>query len=163
MTYGSDDGFETESQAGLGNSKLFWWSVVGGWTMIVIGIAGAIGNARLTKPVEWGAWIIGGAVVHDGVIAPLVLGFGAVLRRKVPQPFRAPLTAGLVLTGLLVVATFPIFSGLGVRDDNPSHLPRDYWMGVGIMLGIVWLGTGALLWRAWRRQRPEAEVGRWRR
>lgn len=155
MNSGSGSGLEAQSRSALGNSKLFWASVIGGWTLIVIGIAGAIGNARHTKPVEWGAWIIGAAVVHDGVIAPLVLGVGATLRHRLSPRSRTALTAGLIVTGLIVVATVPIFSGLGVREDNPSHLPRDYWTGLGITLGSVWLGAGALLWRSWRRSSPD--------
>lgn len=136
--------------ATLGRSKLFWASVVAGWALIVVGVVGAIGNARHTKPVEWGIWILGAAVVHDGVIAPIVFLAGAALRRVATKGVRTTLTAGLVVTALTVVATFPIFSGLGVRADNPSHLPRDYWTGLGIVLGIVWLATAALLLRAWR-------------
>jgi hypothetical protein len=139
-------------RATLGRSKLFWASAVVGWTIIVAAIIGAVGNARHTKPLEWGAWIIGGAVLHDAVMAPIVFVFGGILRRGAPRRLRATITAGLTVTALVALATFPIFSGLGVRSDNPSHLPRDYWTGLGIVIGILWVGVGAVLVRTWRRR-----------
>jgi hypothetical protein len=105
-------------------------------------------NAGRTKPPELARWLVGSAIVHDGLIAPLVFAAGVLVARAVPPGIRRFVQAGLVITGMLVLATFPFVGGFGKRPGNPSALPLDYGLGLLVVLGSVWLVVAALAARA---------------
>lgn len=115
----------------------------------VLGI-GAIGygalriltDAKDTHPLALVRWLIGSLLVHDIVIAPVVLGVGWLLGRLVPGRPRAFVQAGLVTGGLI--------SALGVlliwRQGKTSArslalLQQDYALNLLVLLAIVAAGT----------------------
>ena len=132
------------------------------WTLTLLGVAiigfGAFGiwthrgdgvlDLRL-RP--WLTWFVGAIVLHDLVIAPIVLLIGRGLRFVRPRLLRGPLQVGLALTALLTLMAFPLLRGYGARAVSPSQLPRDYVSGWLVLLAAVW--AGCALW-AWWRQHP---------
>lgn len=124
--------------ASRGRSRLFWPLVGVGWAVILFGAAGMLRNAGRTKPPELARWLVGSAIVHDGLIAPLVFAAGVLVARAVPPGIRRFVQAGLVITGMLVLATFPFVGGWGRQPDNPSALPGNYGLGLGAVLSVVW-------------------------
>ncbi|WP_228942051.1 hypothetical protein [Nocardioides sp. Leaf374] len=102
-------------------------------------------------------WAVSGVVLHDAVLAPLVLVLVAVGVRVVPRPFRAPTTVGLVLLGSLTLLAVPVLGRFGERADNPTLLDRDYTAGWLAVAGLVLLGVvvaGLLRRRAQRAAGP---------
>ncbi|HZK52150.1 MAG TPA: hypothetical protein VFD47_11370 [Actinomycetota bacterium] len=132
--------------------RIFWICAVLGWLVMAYGVWGLVDNATLTNPEQWIRWFIGSLVVHDFVIAPLTFAVGAFLVARVPRRMRAPFQAGLIASAVIVLTTWPLVRGYGLRSDNPSALPNDYLGGLAMVLIAVWSVVAAVAWRA--RKRP---------
>ncbi|HVK21031.1 MAG TPA: hypothetical protein VM677_06700, partial [Actinokineospora sp.] len=95
------------------------------------------------------AWFVGGPVVHDAVVAPVVGGVGLLIASRISPRWRTPVLAGSVATGVLALLAVPLlWRPFGV-PDNPGLHDRDYWLGLGVSLAIVWaaVALGGLLTR----------------
>jgi len=86
-------------------------------------------------------WLASGVVLHDFVLAPLLLLLLALGGRAVPAAFRAPAVVGLVVLGTATVLAIPVLTGMGVRSDNPSLLNRNYTVGWLVLAGLVVLAV----------------------
>ena len=99
-------------------------------------------------------WLVSGVVLHDFVLAPLVLGLVVVGARLAPAVSRVPLAAALVVLGTATVFAIPVLGRFGARSDNPTLLDRDYTAGWLALAGVVLLATVvATLLRSRRQQR----------
>ncbi|CAN5626856.1 hypothetical protein BH20ACT23_BH20ACT23_01210 [soil metagenome] len=132
--------------------RVFWVCTALGWLVILYGVWGLFDNANRTHPEQWIRWFVGSLVVHDFVVAPLTFAVGALVMTRVPRPLRAPLQAGLITSAIIVLTTWPLVRGYGLRSDNPSALPNDYLTGLAMALAAVWSVVAAIAWRAWRRR-----------
>lgn len=124
------------------------------------GIYGLIHNSAQTQPAQWIRWFLGGLLVHDFVIAPLVFLVAAVLLARVPRRFKAVLQGASIASGILVLTTWPYVAGYGRRPDNPTLLPNDYLGGLLAILAVVWAIAGAIAF--WDRQVHRGEKRRTR-
>jgi hypothetical protein len=129
-----------------------WWTgLAAGGAVGLFGLAGLLRDATKTMPLVWLAWLAGLLLVHDYVLAPLVLLVGRRLRDRVPEAWRWPLQMGLVTSGVLVLASVPVLYGAGRRTQpgNASVLPGHYPFALAGVLLVVWLGVLALgIWRS---------------
>ncbi|OLR90309.1 hypothetical protein BJP25_02850 [Actinokineospora bangkokensis] len=111
----------------------------------------------------WGAWLavefgsasfrdawqglaifVGGPLLHDLLIAPVVGGVAVLIGRLVPR-WAGPVKAGVVASAVLALLAVPLlWRPFGV-PVNPGLHDRDYWAGLGIALGVVWVGVLAFL------------------
>ena len=91
-------------------------------------------------------WLAGGVVVHDFVLAPIVVGLGVVLFRLLPVRMRTPLVVAFVLWGSLTLIALPAMSGLGVRPDNPTLLDRSYVTAWAVLSGVTAVAVAAYAW-----------------
>ena len=119
---------------------------------MAFGIAGALVNARETQPVDLAGWFFGAAVGHDAVLAPAACLIGVALTRLVPGRLRAPIQAGLIVSGIVVLFSVPLVRRYGVRPDNPTVLFRDYGPALLVVLAGVWVSTAVLVALAARRR-----------
>ena len=85
------------------------------------------------------AWVIGGPVLNDAVIAPLTALLGFALSRLLPPRWRTPVIAGTVITAALAILAFPLLWRRygtppmpGLHDTNPVP-------ALTITLAAVWL------------------------
>jgi uncharacterized membrane protein YoaK (UPF0700 family) len=118
-----------------------------GAAVMAYGAIGLIGAAGFGASANVVAWLIGSDVAHDFVLAPLAYMIGAVAARLLPRPFRAPVQAALLTTGVLLIVVFPALRGYG-RDtvpDNPSVQPLDYTTSTLTALAVVWAAAGVWL------------------
>jgi len=132
--------------------RVFWICAVLGWLLIAYGVWGLFDNDTQTHPEQWIRWFVGSLVIHDFVIAPLTFAVGALLVARIPRPFRAPFQAGLISSAVIVLTTWPLLRGHGLRSDNPSALPNDYLTGLVMVLFAVWSVVAAVALRAWKRR-----------
>jgi hypothetical protein len=137
-----------------------WWTrlAVGG-AVGLFGVAGLLRDAAKTMPLVWLRWLVGLLLVHDFVLAPLVLLAGRRLRDWAPEAWRWPVRLGLITSGVLVLASVPVLVGLGRRTQphNASVLPGNYPLALAVVLSVVWLGVLALgIWGLprWRSPSP---------
>ena len=100
-----------------------------------------------------GVWLAGGVVLHDAVLAPLVVVVGAAASRLLPGHFRAVTAAAFLVWATLTVVLVPVLSGQGGKPDNDTILGRPYvlsWIVMTLLLAA--LAVGAAL----RRRRVRA-------
>jgi hypothetical protein len=136
-----------------------WLVILVGFGVMARAVVGVFAEAERTAPASWFTWLIGGALVHDLVVLPLVLlvgaGFASLGRPGLARSLRWAVAVGAVVT----VASFPVVARFGARSDNPTVLP----LPAGRNLVLVWVGLLAvavvvgLLWD--RRLRRAAGVG----
>jgi hypothetical protein len=86
-------------------------------------------------------WLASGVVLHDFVLAPLVLGLVALGGRFAPAASRVPAVAALVVLGSVTLLAVPVLGRFGARADNPTLLDRDYGAGWLALAGVVLLAT----------------------
>ncbi|MEU2078473.1 hypothetical protein [Streptomyces sp. NPDC013489] len=123
---------------------------VGGLGIALIGI-GAWRVAAQADPVGVVVWLAGAVVLHDGLIAPLVLAVGLLL---VGRAERGVLRGALIVAGSLTLVALPLLVRPGA-PPNPSALPLPYGRNLVIVLGVVaTVVAAAILVRRWR-ARPQ--------
>ena len=86
-------------------------------------------------------WLASGVVLHDFVLAPLVLGLVVLAARIVPAVGKVPAAVALVVLGTATVLAVPVLGRFGERPDNPTLLDRDYTAGWLALAGVVLLAT----------------------
>ena len=102
-----------------------------------------------------GAWLAGGVVAHDAVIAPLVIVVGALGVPRLPSAFRAPVVAGLVVLTTVTLMAVPVIGRFGAKADDHGLLNRPY---VALWLLFAALVVVAVVIASWvRRRSPRIE------
>ena len=129
------------------------WSL--GLVGVVVGLYGAwllLSRQSGDQLVSAAAWLVGGVVLHDVVMAPVVVVVVAVVGRLAPRPVRPPAAVLLVVVGSVTLLAVPVLGAFGRRSDNASLLDRDYWSGWLVLVGVLVLlvAVGSLVQR-WRR------------
>ncbi|MFE9560612.1 hypothetical protein ACFYM0_05835 [Streptomyces sp. NPDC006487] len=121
--------------------------LLGGAGLLLIAIGGRL-LADLPDPLDVLVWMGGAVVLHDGIIAPLVLVAGLAVAAV---PARGLVRGALLTAGVLVLVTLPLLLRPGT-PANPSALPLPYGRNLLLVLAAVAVAAGAT-----------AAVGRWRR
>ncbi|MEU5432812.1 hypothetical protein AB0G73_05480 [Streptomyces sp. NPDC020719] len=87
------------------------------------------------QPWDVVVWLVGAVVLHDGLIAPLVLLVGLGVAATRPG-VRGPLRAALLTAGCLTVIALPAILRPG-PVVNVTVLPLDYVRNWLVLLGVV--------------------------
>jgi len=122
---------------------LFWGSAAAGWALILWGVRGALHHRIDTRPGQLVRFLLGGALAHDLLLAPVVLLVGVAVARSVGGRRRAPLQAALFISGTLALFTYPELRGYAHALHNPTSLPHNYTADLIVVLGAVVVGTVA--------------------
>lgn len=130
----------------------FWIAFGIGVAVMTYGVRGLVDQAGTGTAGTVGRWIIGADLAHDLVLAPIAIAVGWVVGRLAPGWARAPIQAGLVATGVLLLVAWAPLRGYGraLVPDNPSVQPLDYRSALATVLAAVWIGVG--LWAVARRR-----------
>lgn len=131
-------------------------SVVGAGVLL-FGFGGLIVNADVTVPQNWGLYVLGGLVLHDGLLAPLAMAGGVVLGRLVPPRLRPPVQGGVLVSASLLLVAIPPWTGRGALPGNDSLLPQDYGSNLLVALAVVWAFVGVMVAVRARRPAPAPE------
>ncbi|MEU8256566.1 hypothetical protein AB0C06_20155 [Micromonospora inaquosa] len=84
-------------------------------------------------------WLIGGPVLHDVLVAPLVGVVGLTLSRLVTNRLRlAWVTAGLLASATLLLIAVPLLWRPPSAPPNPGLPDRNYPLGLAVGLAVVW-------------------------
>ncbi|MFH7597863.1 hypothetical protein WDV06_22545 [Streptomyces racemochromogenes] len=124
--------------------------VTGGFGLALAGWGGWL---LLRQPEPWriAVWLGGAVLVHDALVAPLVLAAAALAASAGLRPRGFPRAVLIVAGSLTVIALPPLLRPGGVA--NPTVLPLDYprnWLLAMAALALVALGHVAA--RAARRR-----------
>jgi hypothetical protein len=88
-------------------------------------------------------FLIGGPVLHDAVVAPIVGVVGLVISRRVGLFWRTPMRVGAAISGVLALLAVPALWRTYAAPANPGLDDRNYGLGLLIALVVVWLGVVA--------------------
>ena len=108
-------------------------------------LAGAYGawlllsRQDLTQLTSAAVWLAGGVVVHDFVLAPVVLVLVLLAGRVLPRHAHAPAAVVLVVLGAVSLLAVPVLGRFGARPDNPTLLDRSYGTGWLVLAALVLL------------------------
>lgn len=108
------------------------------------GVWAIVSTQRLASLPRTAGWLAGLLVLHDGVLAPALVVVGFVLARMLPGRARPLVTAGLVVSALVVAVALPLVLGLGTRNGDPSRLPLPYGRNLALLLAVVWPAVAVL-------------------
>jgi hypothetical protein len=154
------DPYATDPARPLASAAGPWWRwlfLVPGFAAVGWGAVGLLRDDRVPLP-AWLTWFVGSALVHDLVIAPLVVVVGALLARVLPRPARAPIVVGLVVSGVLTLVALPFILDL-TTSLEPGFLPLDYGRNLLLLIAGVMAvaGVWAVAATVRARRRPQAE------
>ncbi|MGI8645986.1 MAG: hypothetical protein ACR2JD_06675 [Nocardioides sp.] len=127
-----------------------------------LGLYGAflmLSRQQLDDWVEVGTWFVAGVVLHDFVLAPLVLLAGVVLLRILPAAARPASVVGLIVLGSVTLLAIPVLGGFGVKADNPTLFDRNYLAGWLVLAVVVGIGVGVGSWLHVRRTAESGGAG----
>ena len=131
-----------------------------GGLVLAYAVIGALGDADVKAGALF--FLAGVLVAHDGLLLPLTIVAGVILRRYAPPRLRPALQAALVISLAVTVVAFPLVLGRGRSADNPSLLPLHYGRGLLAIYAIIWSAALATVaTRSWRerRRRPQPPPG----
>jgi hypothetical protein len=117
-----------------------------GVVLALVGVWHLLGNgfADLAATV---AWLVGGVVAHDALIAPLVVLLGVGLLPRLPSWGRGPAVAGFVVLLTVTLTAVPVLGRFGAKPDDPWLLPRPYgalWLGFALVVVAAVVGASVL-------------------
>ena len=84
-------------------------------------------------------------IVHDAIIAPLVVLVGWLLGRLLPTVARGPLRAAAATSALVIAFAYPLVRRWGPRPSNSSTLPLHRGSNLFIVLSLVWFSTAVVI------------------
>jgi hypothetical protein len=100
-------------------------------------------------------WLVGGLVLHDGVLAMATVAVVWVGALTVPGRYRSAVAAAFLVLATVTLTAVPVLGRFGARADNPTLLDRDYVVGWLVLAAAVVAVTavGVLLRSRFRRPR----------
>lgn len=129
---------------------LFWASLAIGWAGIGFGAWSAWSHMGPSARASFALFVVGAALVHDVVVAPLAIVVGTVVARRTPRLARAAIGGALVVSGMITLAMWPVIRRYGEIADNPSFLPNPAGVALLFIVAGVWAVAGARILRARR-------------
>jgi hypothetical protein len=82
-------------------------------------------------------WLLGGVIVHDGLLAPLVVLVGVVASRMLRPGLRRIVAAGFIVWATVTVSAANVLLPVGGRPDNQSLMNRPYVLAWLAFTGCV--------------------------
>lgn len=102
-------------------------------------------------------WLAGGVVLHDAVLAPVVVLIGYAASRMLPGHFRSSTATAFLIWGTLSITFLPVLSGQGGKPGNDTILGKPYVLSWIVMtLVLVAYAVAVALWR--RRQMGSSDM-----
>ena len=133
----------------------FWISAAVGWAVVAWGVRGIFVHSFDTRPANLAKFVVGGVLLHDLLVAPLVILLGVLVARTVPGRARAVVQAALVVSAIVALFSYPLVRAYGHAANNPSSLPHNYGLNLLLILGMVWAAAAAVVFARLRRHRGD--------
>ncbi|HEY9395135.1 MAG TPA: hypothetical protein VIP58_13360 [Nocardioides sp.] len=116
-----------------------------------------VSRQDLGQIVEVAVWLAAAVVIHDGILAPVVLGLGWVGGRLLPRAVARGAVVVLVLLGPTLLVAIPVVGRFGAKPDNPTLLDRDYTQGLLVFAALCVCAGVAVALGELRSPQPTAE------
>jgi hypothetical protein len=135
-------GVDDAAASGAGErTRWFWLGMAAGWLLIAVGVGGMVVQRGRTQPLGLARYVLGFLLVHDLVVAPVVVAGGWLVTRLVPPVARGAVRGALALTALILVFSWPLLRRYGENATNDSALPLGYGHTVPTVIAAVWVGA----------------------
>lgn len=119
-----------------------------------LGVAGIVWGAWLVsddgfdKLQSTALWLVGVVLLHDAVLAPVVVVIGVLAARTVPRDHRAVAAVAFLLWGTVTLAVANVLSGVGGKPGMDSLLHRPYvgaWLALTAAMVAVAVVSAAMM------------------
>lgn len=127
----------------------------GGVAMLGYGAWGVLHGIHESALESIGRWLLGGLILHDAVLAPIVFITGYIAYRITGPRVRRALAAILLIGGSAALVALPEFL-LPPGNTNPTVHPLNYARDFAIVGGSVILAAALYVLLATRRERTVA-------
>lgn len=124
----------TDDRPGRG----FWIGLALGTPVMMYGAFELVQQVGWPRAVNVATWLGGGLLLHDLVLAPIVLALVWAIGRIASAALRTPLRVGILGSGLILAVAWPALRGYGDRPDNATVHPLDYGSAVLTALALLW-------------------------
>ncbi len=130
---------------------------LGGVGVIVMSVAilGILRDHAQTAPVSLFIWLAAGVALHDGLVAPMLLGIGALVFRVVPVRLRGVVSVGLVAAGTVLLVAVPIIIASHRPKQNATILPLNYVASLLVIEGALLAATAIAVTVVLRRRESQ--------
>lgn len=125
-------------------NRWFWIGLALAVPVLAYGIRGALEELPGVQLTSFLRYFVGGALVHDIVIGPVVCVVGWVLARRLPRDSVVPVQGALASSAIVSLVSWPLLRGYGATAGEPSFLSRNYATSLVVTLAVIWtvaLGT----------------------
>lgn len=112
-----------------------------GGALVLYGVLWIIHGLPTPLLLVLGGWLVAVVVIHLGVLSPIVLAVGALLRRLVPDRGRAFLQGGLIAAGIVTVIALPLMLRQSSQPPAKAMLLQDYRLNLLVLLVIIAVAT----------------------
>ena len=126
----------------------FWVGLGLGGPVIAYGVVQLVRRTGWPRSLATARWLVGGLLLHDLVLVPIVLVLVWVVGRITPRWLTTPVRTGLLASALVLALGWPGLRGYGNRTDNRTVHPLAYGTAVLTALALVWAAAAA--WAGWR-------------
>ena len=134
---------------------------VAGILLALFGVSRLFTQVPAAGLVGLGIWLVAALVIHDGIVSPLVVAVGWLLREHVPDRGRRFVQAALIMAAAVTVIGVPMIYRQGSQPARKAILDQHFGGNLSLLLGMV--AGATLLAYAVRvardRARPSGEDG----
>lgn len=122
---------------------------------VVLGLVGLwnVRDFEGAQLVSLGLWLAGGVVLHDFVLAPVVVAAAWAGSRLLPRWSWRAAAVGLLGWATVSLASLNVLLGVGGKPDNDTLLNRPYVASWLVLSLVWWAAVAALALRERRRAR----------
>lgn len=111
-----------------------------------------------TQLTNAGEWFVAGILLHDGLIAPVVVAGGWLATLRMPIRLRGAAAMFLIIAGPITLIAIPVFEDKSPDGANPTINARDYLHGWVEVLAVVLVIAVGWMLRVWLAQRRTSRV-----
>jgi hypothetical protein len=114
--------------------------VVAGVLLLAVGAVTLLGDVNPKRYVGLLTWFVGALVIHDGIIAFVVVGINVAMRRagrRVPLPVLLILQGAIVVGAIMALIVFPEIAKQAIGSANPTLLPLDYARNLAVFYAAL--------------------------
>src|SRR4051812_11876992 len=104
----SDADATAEARADHERGAGFWVGLVVGGILMAYGVRGVLMDLGPGNPRKLATWVVGLDLVHDLLVAPVLVVVGLAISRALPRAASGPVRAATALSAIVVVFSIPL-------------------------------------------------------
>jgi hypothetical protein len=112
-----------------------------GILLALFGVSRLFTQVPVSSLVGLGIWLVAALVIHDGIVSPLVVAVGWLLREHVPDRGRRFVQAALILGATVTVIAVPMIYRQDTQPDSKALLEQSFGGNLSLLLGLIAAGT----------------------